>query len=103
MFQQNGVKVVLNGHEHNFQFSEDDDATGHIRYVISGAGGELRPGNVMGNMAKAHIEGWAPQRHFCIVEIDGRTMRVTPLSNDPMLVRDRNGRPIAMPIVIQLA
>jgi hypothetical protein len=102
IFQQNGVKVVFNGHEHNFQFSEDNDATGHIRYIISGAGGELRNGNVMGNMGKAHIEGWAPQRHFCVVEIEGRTMRVIPLSTEAIAVKDRAGHPIAMPLVIQL-
>ena len=102
MFQQNGVKVVFNGHEHNFQISEDNDATGHIRYIISGAGGELRNGNVSGNMAKAHIEGWAPQRHFCVVEIEGRTMRVIPVSTEPVVVKDRSGNPIGMPLVIQL-
>lgn len=101
MFQQNGVKVVFNGHEHNFQFSEDNDATGRIRYVLSGAGGELRNSNVMGNMAKAHVEGWAPQRHFCVVEIEGRTMRVTPVGAEPIVVKDRGGKPIAMPLVIQ--
>lgn len=102
LFQKNGVKVVFNGHEHNFQFSEDNDVTGHIRYVISGAGGELRPGNVSGNMAKAHIEGWSAQRHFCVVEIDGRTMRVIPISTEPMAVKGPSGNPIAMPLVIQL-
>ena len=102
MFKQNGVKVVFSGHEHNFQFSEDSDATDHVRYIITGAGGELRPANIMGNMAKAHIEGWAAQRHFLVVEIDGKTMRVTPVSSEPVTVKDRNGGTIAMPLVIQL-
>jgi hypothetical protein len=102
MFQQNGVRVVFNGHEHNFQFSEDNDATGHIRYVLSGAGGELRNSNVMGNMGKAHIEGWAPQRHFCVVEIEGRTMRVIPMGAEQIVVKDHSGQQIGMPLVIQL-
>ena len=44
LFQKTGVKVVFTGHEHNLQFSENSDATGHIQYVVTGAGGELRIG-----------------------------------------------------------
>ena len=44
LFERSGVKVVFTGHEHNLQFSEDNDATGHIRYIVSGAGGQLRDG-----------------------------------------------------------
>jgi len=102
LFEHSGVKVVFSGHEHNFQFSEDSDATGHIRYVISGSGGELRAANVQPNMARAHIAGWAPVRQFLVVEIAGRTMHVTPISVDPMVVRDANGQPVAMPLVVQL-
>jgi Calcineurin-like phosphoesterase len=102
LFQRTGVKVVFNGHEHNFQYSEDSALTGHVRYVVSGAGGELRAGNVTPNMLRAHIEGWAPTRHFLIVEIEGRTMRITPVSNDRFVVRDAAGRVLPMPLVVQL-
>jgi hypothetical protein len=102
VFQNNGVRVVFSGHEHNFQFSEDSAATGHIRYVISGAGGELRRGNVTGAMAQAHIEGWAAARHFLLVEIEGRVMSVTPLSNEAIRVQDRNGKPVRLPLRIAL-
>ena len=80
LFQRSGVKVVFTGHEHNFQFSDLSDATGHIHYIVSGAGGELRSGNVMPNMPRAHIEGWAAVRHFLVVEIDGQAMRITPIA-----------------------
>jgi hypothetical protein len=102
LFARSGVKVVFTGHEHNFQFSEDSDATGHVRYVISGSGGELRPANIMGNMARAHIAGWAPVRQFLVVEIAGRTMRITPVSTDPVEVRDAAGEAVSMPLVIRL-
>jgi hypothetical protein len=102
LFERSGVKVVFSGHEHNFQFSEDSDATGHIRYVVSGSGGELRPGNVMPNMVRAHIEGWAPVRQFLVVEIAGRTMHVTPVSPGGVTVRDAAGRAIPMPLVVRL-
>ncbi len=96
------MKVVFNGHEHNFQFSEDSDATGHARYVISGAGGQLRPANIQPNMARARIAGWAPVHHFLIVEIDGRTMQITPVSTDPIPVKDANGNAVGMPLLVRL-
>ena len=100
LFQRSGVKVVLTGHEHNFQFSESSDATGHIRYIVSGAGGELRTGNVMANMPSAHIEGWAAARHFLVIEIDGLTMRITPMSTENMVIRDAGGKEIGMPLAV---
>ena len=101
LFTKTGVKVVFSGHEHNFQFSENSDATGHIRYVISGAGGELRPANVSPTMGAAHIEGWSPVRHFLTVEIDGSTMRITPMSNEQVTVREASGKEIPMPLVVR--
>jgi hypothetical protein len=102
LFGRSGVKVAFTGHEHNFQFSEDSDATGHVRYVVSGSGGELRPANVEGKMEHAHIAGWAPVRQFLAVEIDDRTMRITPVSTDPVVVRDASGNAVGMPLVIRL-
>jgi hypothetical protein len=100
-FAMNGVKVVFNGHEHNFQFSERDDATAGIEYVISGAGGELRPGDVRGKMRKAHIAGWAAEHHFLSVEIEGDEMRITPIAAKGTLEPlDSTGRKIAMPLVV---
>ncbi len=102
LFQKTGVKVVFTGHEHNLQMSEDNDATGHIRYFVAGAGGELRPANVMANMGRAHIAAWAPQRHFLVVEIEGRSMRVTPMSNEKIVLRDSSGNEVRVPITINL-
>jgi hypothetical protein len=96
------VKVVFSGHEHNLQFSEDSEATGHIRYIVSGAGGQLRDGQVYKKMRQAHIEAWAAQRHFLVVEIEGRTMRITPVSYGPLTVTNADKRPISLPFVIQL-
>ncbi len=102
LFERSGVKVVFTGHEHNLQISEDSEATGHIRYIVSGAGGQLRAGEVYKNMTAAHVEGWAGHRHFLVVEIEGRTMRITPVSYEPFQVMDRDKRPIPMPLVILL-
>lgn len=101
LFRKHGVRVVFTGHEHNFQYSEDDE-TGGIRYVVTGAGGELRDGDVRREMARAFIEGWAPQLHFTMVEIDGREMRITPVSYEPVEVFGRDGKKIEMPLKIEL-
>jgi len=102
LFESSGVKVVFNGHEHNFQYSKQNRTTGGICFVISGAGGELRPGNVMRNMDAANIAGWAAQNHFLVVEIVDRSMRITPVSFEPVVVKDSRGKRIQLPILIQL-
>jgi tartrate-resistant acid phosphatase type 5 len=98
IFENRGVKVVFNGHEHNFQFSVMNRETGGIRYIVSGSGGELREGDIRGNMETSHIEGWAPVNEFLSVEIEGKEMRITPISYEPFEVMDRNGDKIGMPL-----
>jgi hypothetical protein len=102
IFSDAGVKVVLNGHEHNFQMSEANAQTNGINFFVSGAGGELRAGDVRKKMKKANIRAWAPENHFLVIEIDGKTMKVTPLSSEPMHVVDSDGSPVALPITITL-
>jgi hypothetical protein len=102
LFGRSGVKVAFNGHEHNFQYSEISEATRGVRHVTTGAGGELRSGNITRRLAAAHIEGFAPQRHFTVAEIDGKTMKLTPISTEKVVVRGRDGREIGMPLVITL-
>ncbi|MGH9627728.1 MAG: metallophosphoesterase [Bryobacteraceae bacterium] len=100
-FKKAGVKVVFTGHEHNFQFTEANRTTGGIRYIVTGAGGELRSGNVQRLMQRAQIEGWAPQAHFLAVDINRNEMKITPLSFEPVTVYDRNGGKIEMPLEIE--
>lgn len=102
LFGNSGVKVVFAGHEHNFQFSEVSPATHGTRYVVSGAGGELRSGNIVRRLAGAKMEGWAAQRHFCVVEIENKTMKITPVSWEKFTVRGRDGREVSMPVVVTL-
>ena len=42
-----------------------------MRFVVSGAGGQLRSGDIRTRMNRAHIEAWAPRTHFLVVEISG--------------------------------
>lgn len=102
LFQKTGVKVVFTGHEHNLQFSENNDATGHIQYVVTGAGGELRSGNVTSNMERAHMLGWAAVRHFLVVEIEGKEMKIWPVGSEKLSVKDKNGREMQMPVIVKV-
>jgi hypothetical protein len=101
LFTKSGVKVVFTGHEHNYQFSDLSEPTGGVRYIVTGAGGELRTGNVTGGMQASHIAGFAAVRHFLVVEIDGATMRITPLStNGKVVPTDPSGK--ALPTELEV-
>jgi tartrate-resistant acid phosphatase type 5 len=75
LFEQGGVRLVLAGHEHNFQVSEVDGRT----YVVSGAGGKLRE-DLPEHFQEAGTKAWAGQTHLLLVEIAGDEARLTPLS-----------------------
>lgn len=100
LFKDAGVQAVFSGHEHNFQFTGRNGDTGGTQYVVSGGGGQLRAGTIYSAMNKSGIAGWSPQRHFLLVEMEQETLKVTPLSAEPVIVRDRHGRPIPMPLVV---
>ena len=81
LFKRNGVAVVFNGHEHNFQIG-NPEKTGGITYVISGAGGELRKGDISSRLAKAGMKAFLSERHFLLVEIRNKRMEITPISDE---------------------
>jgi hypothetical protein len=102
LFANSGVKVSFHGHEHNFQISEANRLSGGIRFVVAGSGGELRTPDVTRKMANANIAAFTAQNEFLEVEIDGKTMRITPLGYEPMRVHDANGAVVRLPFVITL-
>ena len=75
LFVQGGVRLILAGHEHNFQLSEVEGQT----YVISGAGGNLREGQPEG-FAAARTTAWTGQAHLLLVEVDDKGAALTPVS-----------------------
>jgi hypothetical protein len=104
LFERGGVRLVFNGHEHNFQVSRHND----IHYVLTGAAGEAREEPLRGDPG-AHNIAWSPRHHFLIVEYsaDGR-MRVTPygaLVNgelSPVPVTGPGGQAFPLPLEISL-
>jgi tartrate-resistant acid phosphatase type 5 len=75
LFERAGVRLVLAGHEHNFQVSEVDGRT----HVVSGAGGKVRE-DIPEGFADAGTTAWAAQAHLLLVEVDGPEARLTPVS-----------------------
>jgi hypothetical protein len=75
LFREAGVRLVLAGHEHNFQLTE----TGGCTYVVSGAGGKVRE-DVPQGFSEAGTTAWAAQAHLLLVEVDGAEARLTPVS-----------------------
>jgi hypothetical protein len=88
LFQRSGVRLVLSGHEHNFQHS----LVGGIHYFVTGGGGKVREGTPEGT-AEAHTVGWAAQAHFLLIHIAGSRASVIPVGDDgrPLEVRGANG------------
>jgi tartrate-resistant acid phosphatase type 5 len=72
-FRAAGVRVMFNGHEHNFQHSHVDG----IDYFVSGAAGKLRRGRPNAFEAARTIS-WSDTPHFLLVTVDGRRMTVRP-------------------------
>ena len=100
MFAAAGVKVSFQGHEHNLQISQVNARSKGIRHFVTGAGGELSAGDIRRNMPRANVQAWAAERHFLLVEIEGHSMKVTPLGEKPVLPADSEGRVVPATVVI---
>ncbi|HEX6248165.1 MAG TPA: metallophosphoesterase [Nocardioidaceae bacterium] len=103
LFDRAGVRLVLAGHEHNFQLSDVDGRT----YVISGAGGKVRE-EVPQGFAEAGTTAWSGQAHLLLVEVDGREARLTPLagllddgSPHPMTALTPSNEIVSPPFVVR--
>jgi tartrate-resistant acid phosphatase type 5 len=74
LFARGGVRVVLSGHEHNFQHSRHEG----IDYFVSGAGSKVRKGTPDG-FARAHTVSWSDNAHFLLITVTGDEMLVRPI------------------------
>ena len=103
LFREAGVRLVLSGHEHNFQHAVVDD----VNYVISGAAGKLRREPPTGFEA-AGTRAWASDGHFLLVDADAERIILHPVAgvgDDGTLehaeLRDPAGAPVDAPIVVR--
>jgi hypothetical protein len=105
LFQRAGVRVMLCGHEHNFQHSHRDG----IDYFVTGAAGKFR-GGVPDRLEEAGTQSWSASCHFLLVQIEGDRMRVRAVAElqegqqtlGDIERLDRFGRPVTTPIELAL-
>ena len=97
LYQRAGVRIVLSGHEHNFQHSRVDG----IDYFVTGGGGKIRPGRPT-RFAEAHTVKWASAVHFLRVRVDGAQAEVVPIGENgaPLATRDPDGGTTAPTTVV---
>ena len=76
LFENAGVRLVLSGHEHNFQYAVVDD----VHYVVSGASGKLRT-EPPRHFEHAHTRAWAPAGHFLLGRADERGIVLDALAD----------------------
>ena len=97
LFEQAGVRLVLSGHEHNFQHA----VVNGIHYVVSGASGKLRTEQPTG-FESAGTRAWAAAGHFLLGRADARGVVLHPLdgSLEPIAVADPGGRPAEAAIAV---
>lgn len=104
LFDAAGVRLVLAGHEHNFQVSEVHGRT----YVVSGASGQLDE-RVPEGFERAHTAAWSGQAHLLLVDLDEREARVTPVAGllgeglHPMTALSPSNDLVEPPFVIRSA
>jgi tartrate-resistant acid phosphatase type 5 len=95
LFEAAGVRLVLSGHEHNFQRG----VVNGIHYVVSGAAGKLRT-EVPPHFEQAGTRAWAAAGHFLLGHADERRVVLQALAGvgadgslEPIEVVDPEGRP----------
>lgn len=76
LFKKAKVKVVFNGHEHNFQHSLHEG----INYFVTGAAGKLRSDKPDG-FKDAHTLSWAAKHHFLLVTVEADKVTIRPISD----------------------
>jgi tartrate-resistant acid phosphatase type 5 len=78
LYRRNGVRLLLHGHEHNFQHGRVDD----LEYVISGSGGKLDE-RTPTRLGEAGTVSWAAAPHCLLVQVTPDSLVVTPYGPTP--------------------
>lgn len=103
LYRDNGVRLLLHGHEHNFQHGSVDG----LDYVVSGAGGKLQPDPPV-RFDEAGTASWAAEPHCLLIQVADDRLVVAPVGATPPggtprpLVRvDVHGERTDAPIVLR--
>jgi predicted phosphodiesterase len=102
LYRRAGVRLVLSGHEHNFQHGQVDG----IDYVVSGAAGKLQD-RLPTRWDDGGTVRWASEPHCLLVEVDEDRIALTPYGPTdkgaepaPIRVFDRDGQPVDAHVVV---
>ena len=104
-FEKAGVKIVISGHEHQFQHSKVNG----IHYLVTGGAGQLRTATP-NKFTEAQTVSWAATYHFLLVTVEGKHMTVKAIGqlSDGKLVEiarlspDKEETPVEEQIVVNL-
>jgi hypothetical protein len=75
LFERADVRLVLAGHEHNFQIGQ----VGRRTYLLSGAGGKVRD-EAPQRLGESGVDAWAAHSHLVVAELSGEEVRLTPVT-----------------------
>lgn len=102
LFQEADVRLVLSGHEHNFQHSVVDG----IHYIITGAAGKLRS-DPPTEFEAAGTRAWASAGHFLLVDVDDARILIHPVGDVapdgsllPIALSSPERGPVDVPILV---
>jgi predicted phosphodiesterase len=102
LFRRAGVRLVLSGHEHNFQHGQVDG----VDYVVSGAAAKLQDGSPC-NWEEGGTVSWAREAHCLLAEVEADRIVVTPygateVGEEPQPIRalTPDGRPADAAFVV---
>jgi tartrate-resistant acid phosphatase type 5 len=103
LFARAGVRVVLSGHEHNFQHSQVDG----IDFFVTGAAGKFR-GGTPDRFREAGTSSWSAECHFLLATIDGARMEVRAIGEprsegtdlSDITRRDPAGEVVSAPMIM---
>ncbi len=75
LFDRAHVRLVLAGHEHNFQVGW----VGARTYLLSGAGGKVREESPE-RLGRTGVDAWAAHAHLVLAEVSGEQAELTPVT-----------------------
>lgn len=74
-FDRADVRLVLAGHEHNFQVGE----VGRRTYVVSGSGGKVRE-EMPDRIGRTGVDAWSAHAHLLLVQVGEDEVSLTPVT-----------------------
>lgn len=82
LFTRYGVNVVFSGHDHIYERTKPQQG---IQYFVTGAGGEIRRGDVDMN-SSIRETSYDEDNHFMLIEVDDRQVNFQAISETGLVV-----------------